>query len=90
MFSIRRIFVAVSAATALLLTGCAQTPKQADAHDHGRANERVEGAMVAGGPRYAVDALWPKPLPNNWILGQVAGIATAKDDTIWMIHRRCC
>ena len=87
MFSIHRIFVAVSAATALLLTGCAQAPKQADAHDHGRANERVEGAMVAGGPRYAVDATWPKPLPNNWILGQVAGIATAKDDTIWMIHR---
>jgi DNA-binding beta-propeller fold protein YncE len=50
--------------------------------------QRVEGvAAGSAGPRYAVDATWPKPLPNHWILGQVAGIATAKDDTIWMIHR---
>ena len=50
--------------------------------------QRIEGAPAgSGGPRYAVDATWPKPLPNNWILGQVAGIAVATDDTIWMIHR---
>lgn len=50
--------------------------------------QRVEGSTAAsGGPRYAVDATWPKPLPNNWILGQVAGIATAQDDTIWVLHR---
>jgi DNA-binding beta-propeller fold protein YncE len=48
--------------------------------------QRIEGAMGSG-PRYAVDPLWPKPLPNNWILGQVAGIATDKDNNIWVIHR---
>ena len=47
--------------------------------------QRAEG--VAGGPRYGVDPYWPKPLPNNWILGQVAGIATDRDDNIWLIHR---
>ena len=25
-------------------------------------------------PAFTVDASWPKPLPNNWILGQVGGI----------------
>jgi hypothetical protein len=25
-------------------------------------------------PTFAVDASWPKQLPNNWILGQVGGI----------------
>ena len=25
-------------------------------------------------PTFAVDPSWPKPLPNNWILGQVGGI----------------
>lgn len=50
--------------------------------------QRVEGSPAgSGGPRYAVDATWPKPLPNNWILGQVAGISVARDDTIWLIHR---
>ena len=38
-------------------------------------------------PQYKVDAAWPKALPNNWILGQVAGVATDKNDHIWIIHR---
>ena len=36
---------------------------------------------------YAVDAAWPKPLPNNWTLGQVAGIAVDARDHVWLIHR---
>src|SRR2546425_1009643 len=38
-------------------------------------------------PQFQVDALWPKPLPNKWILGQVSGIATDKYDRIWVVHR---
>ena len=38
-------------------------------------------------PKFEVDAAWPKPLPNNWILGQVGGITTDKDGHIWVIHR---
>ena len=38
-------------------------------------------------PDFAVDASWPKPLPNNWILGQVGGITVDAQGHIWMIHR---
>ena len=38
-------------------------------------------------PRHAVVASWPQPLPDNMILGQVAGIAVGKNDTVWIIHR---
>ena len=38
-------------------------------------------------PTFAVDASWPKPLPNNWILGQVGGITVDAQGHIWMIHR---
>lgn len=38
-------------------------------------------------PQFQVDALWPKPLPNNWIIGQVAGIRVDRYDHIWIIHR---
>ena len=38
-------------------------------------------------PQFQVDPLWPKPLPNNWILGQVSGIATDRFDRIWVVHR---
>jgi hypothetical protein len=30
-------------------------------------------ALAGDIPTFAVDAAWPKPLPNNWILGQVGG-----------------
>src|SRR5262249_28794979 len=38
-------------------------------------------------PPFQVDPFWPKPLPNNWILGQVSGIATDRYDRIWVVHR---
>ena len=38
-------------------------------------------------PRFQVDPFWPKPLPHNWILGQVSGIAVDRFDRIWVVHR---
>jgi DNA-binding beta-propeller fold protein YncE len=38
-------------------------------------------------PQFQVDPLWPKHLPNNWILGQVSGIAVDRFDRIWVVHR---
>ena len=36
---------------------------------------------------FKVDASWPRPLPNDWILGQVAGVAVDSDDHVWIVHR---
>src|SRR5436190_19755087 len=44
-------------------------------------------APTREGGGYAIDAAWPKPLPNNWTLGQVAGIAVDARDHVWLIHR---
>ena len=38
-------------------------------------------------PTFAVEASWPKPLPNNWILGQVGGITVDSRDHVWIIQR---
>lgn len=38
-------------------------------------------------PSYKVDADWPKQLPNNWIMGQVSGIAVDRQDHIWVLQR---
>src|SRR3981189_607407 len=38
-------------------------------------------------PTFAIDAAWPKPLPNNWIIGQVGGITADSKGHIWVIHR---
>jgi DNA-binding beta-propeller fold protein YncE len=44
-------------------------------------------------PAFVVDPSWPKPLPNNWILGQVGGITVDWQGHIWAIQRprsKCC
>lgn len=38
-------------------------------------------------PQFQPEPFWPKPLPGNWILGQVSGIAVDKNDHIWLVHR---
>jgi DNA-binding beta-propeller fold protein YncE len=38
-------------------------------------------------PRFEVDPLWPKPLPNHWIMGSVVGVAVDALDHIWIVHR---
>jgi hypothetical protein len=38
-------------------------------------------------PTFAVDPSWPKPLPNNWIIGQIGGITVDWQGHIWVIQR---
>jgi DNA-binding beta-propeller fold protein YncE len=38
-------------------------------------------------PMFEVDPLWPKPLPNHWVLGSVIGVAVDAQDHVWIIHR---
>ena len=41
----------------------------------------------AAAPTYEVDPLWPRPLPNHWLLGSVTGVAVDGRDHIWVVHR---
>jgi hypothetical protein len=38
-------------------------------------------------PRFEVDPMWPKPLPNHWLLGMTIGVSVDAQDHIWIIHR---
>ncbi len=44
-------------------------------------------AQTSSVPQFQVDALWPKPLPNNWLLGQVSGIRVDGHNHVWVLHR---
>jgi hypothetical protein len=46
----------------------------------------AQGAQVQA-PLFEVDPLWPKPLPNNWLLGWTIGVWADEQDNIWVIHR---
>jgi len=38
-------------------------------------------------PGFVVDPAWPQTLPNNWLLGQIAGLYVDQHDHIWVYNR---
>jgi len=46
-------------------------------------------AMDAEGmvPMFEVDPLWPKNLPDHWLMGPTIGVDVDSTDTIWIVHR---
>jgi hypothetical protein len=44
-------------------------------------------AGMVEAPRFEVDPMWPKPLPNNWVIGQAIGLTVDARDHVWMVHR---
>jgi len=52
--------------------------------------DRVAKVKAAGvmAPRFEVDPMWPKPLPNHWILGNAIGVGVDSNDHIWIVHRQ--
>src|SRR5260221_10282317 len=38
-------------------------------------------------PKYRVDPFWPQELPNNWIMGQIGGLAVDPEDHILGFQR---
>ena len=74
----RNLRIGVAFATALVLLGFASVALE--------KRLTVQAAAVAA-PRFEVDPLWPKPLPNHWLLGQTIGVAVDAQDHVWIIHR---
>src|SRR3982750_1128761 len=49
------------------------------------AAAQAKGTVMA--PHFEVDPLWPKKLPNHWVLGQVIGLTIDPQDHVWIVHR---
>ena len=74
----RSLAVAAAFATGVLALGVGQSALQE------RAEAQADGVQA---PRFEVDPFWPKPLPNNWLLGMAIGVWADDQDHIWIIHR---
>src|SRR6202795_3563099 len=46
----------------------------------------VEAAAIQA-PMFEVDPMWPKPLPNHWLLGMTIGVSVDGQDHVWIVHR---
>ena len=49
-----------------------------------RAMVEAAGAQA---PRFEVDPMWPKPLPNHWVIGTAIGVSIDAQDHVWIVHR---
>ena len=38
-------------------------------------------------PMFEVDPMWPKNLPNHWLMGPTIGVDVDSRDHIWVVHR---
>ncbi len=47
----------------------------------------AEGGSAVQAPRFEVDPLWPKPLPNHWLLGSAIGVTVDARDHVFIVHR---
>ena len=48
-----------------------------------QASASAQGAA----PSYRVNALWPQPFPDEWVLGSVTGVTTDAQNNVWVVHR---
>jgi len=55
---------------------------------HFVGKKAVVHANGSQAPRFEVDPMWPKPLPNHWLMGNVIGVSVDSKDHIWIIHRQ--
>ena len=51
------------------------------------SHKAVVQAAAVQAPMFEVDPMWPKPLPNHWVIGQTIGVSADAQDHIWIIHR---
>ena len=40
-----------------------------------------------GTPKFRVDPFWPKPLPHNWVTGEVGGTCIDSQDHVFIVTR---
>jgi len=50
-------------------------------------NKATVNAASVMAPRFEVDPMWPKPLPNHWVMGNTIGVSVDAQDHVWIIHR---
>ena len=44
----------------------------------GERSDANAASTADGVPQYEVDPYWPKDLPNDWLIGEVGGVAVEK------------
>jgi hypothetical protein len=72
----QKLFAATGLALAICALGAGQSVLEGRTKSH--------AVQV---PTFEVDPMWPKPLPNHWVLGNVIGVGVDAQDHVFIVHR---
>ena len=71
----------------LLTLACGNPDQSSQSVDISAPDAAPPATTASGIPRFRVDPFWARELPNNWMLGQVSGVAVDDRDHVWVLHR---
>jgi DNA-binding beta-propeller fold protein YncE len=75
----RNVLIGGALVTLLLALGIGQSLIQRSAE--------AQAKTAVQAPRFEVDPMWPKPLPNHWVMGNTIGVGVDNKDHVYIIHR---
>src|ERR1051325_287440 len=50
-------------------------------------SDLLRGQAAPQSSQFKVDPFWPKPLPNDWVTGNVGGTCVDKNDHVFIVNR---
>ena len=78
MNSLRKLLLLLAGPALVCVPGCAPAVTE----EATAVSEETDGVPV-----FKVDPYWPQPLPNDWLIGEVGGVAVDSRDHIWIVQR---
>ena len=73
-----KLFIGAALVVALVALGVGQSKIQ---------EPSVAASNGVMAPHFLVDPYWPKPLPNNWAMGNTIGVDVDERDHVFIVHR---
>jgi hypothetical protein len=87
----------ISALLSLMMAGLLAAPARADESGLFKESNILDLLLKQTGvydkskagksPDFVVDPAWPRPLPHNWLLGQIGGLYVDNHDHVWVYNR---
>ena len=75
-------------ATAVIVVACAGGAMESgDSSGDAASSTMLSMDPNDGVPTFEVDPLFPKNLPNHWLMGPTIGVDVDSRDNIWVVHR---
>ena len=85
MKKVRQLYVGAWV-TVVMSSACGGAPMP-NAAEEAAMPDATRQAQASGDPVFQVDPWWPQALPEDWMFGNVVGVAADSQDNVWVVHR---